>query len=174
MFVITFGLFLYVSLVDTSATSDLPIRKGEKVVRCQCVDGFDHHCQYLNTCIGRRNLKQFRWLILWNVLYLAVQNAVSMYAISILPRQTSTAFLLCGLTILPGLALLGMLVLAAFQVYIYWKGMPTFEFAVQCARQHAKMAKQVTVDHHMATMAPAAATITVSEQVQPTRVREFA
>ena len=28
-----------------------------------CVRGFDHHCTFLNNCIGRRNIRVFVWLL---------------------------------------------------------------------------------------------------------------
>ncbi|ETV81464.1 hypothetical protein, variant 1, partial [Aphanomyces astaci] len=193
LFAITLGLFLYVSLVDTSASNCVSIPPGEKVVRCRaclitvtrttrhcqcchkCVEAFDHHCMYLNTCIGKSNIKHFRWLILWNILYLLAQNAITIYTISIVPRPSIASSLLSGLTILPALGLLGMLVLAAFQTYIYVNDMTTFEFAVQSAQQRAKKVKQIALDHKTSTrMDVSMATSTIVHQVQVIRVCEYA
>ncbi|KAF0756098.1 hypothetical protein AaE_004769 [Aphanomyces astaci] len=143
---------------------------------------------YLNTCIGKSNIKHFRWLILWNILYLLAQNAITIYTISIVPRPSIASSLLSGLTILPALGLLGMLVLAAFQTYIYVNGstylsfvadliayMTTFEFAVQSAQQRAKKVKQIALDHKTSTkMDVSMASSTIVHQVQVIRVCEYA
>jgi len=43
----------------------------------KCVVDFDHHCKWLNNCIGAKNYRSFRWLIAATALLISVQLAVS-------------------------------------------------------------------------------------------------
>ena len=36
----------------------------------RCCYGFDHHCDWLNNCIGKQNYSLFRRLIAWYMVYL--------------------------------------------------------------------------------------------------------
>ena len=44
------------------------INTDEKTIHCRkckiCIEGYDHHCDCMNTCIGKNNLKSFYILIL--------------------------------------------------------------------------------------------------------------
>jgi len=43
------------------------VKKSSETKHCQicdiCVEGFDHHCSWLNNCIGKRNMYLF-WIFL--------------------------------------------------------------------------------------------------------------
>lgn len=43
----------------------------------KCVVDFDHHCQWLNNCIGEKNYRTFRWLIASTALLVCLQLVVS-------------------------------------------------------------------------------------------------
>jgi len=43
----------------------------------KCVVDFDHHCKWLNNCIGAENYRSFRWLIASTALLISTQLAVS-------------------------------------------------------------------------------------------------
>ncbi|EGZ16818.1 hypothetical protein PHYSODRAFT_544632, partial [Phytophthora sojae] len=78
--------------------------------RCnKCIPGYDHHCIYLNTCIGTRNYPLFVGLLSCSILLLLTQQVVTGYAISrfLAPGQddevkgkNARAVLLCALSIL--------------------------------------------------------------------------
>jgi len=79
VFVVTVGLYSYVCFADTRYQEDMRALNGNKdfegrkceecspivthfrVKHCQtcggCIEGFDHHCRYLNVCIGRRTYR---------------------------------------------------------------------------------------------------------------------
>ncbi|KAG1685982.1 hypothetical protein DVH05_007583 [Phytophthora capsici] len=117
--------------------------------RCnKCVPGYDHHCIYLNTCIGTRNYPLFVGLLSCSTLLLLTQQIVTGYAISCLlaPGQDNTnktrAAMLCVLSVLPLLELLFLLVLGTFHLYIAFRGLTTYEWLYQWleARQPDKTA----------------------------------
>ncbi|KAF0689957.1 Aste57867_18601 [Aphanomyces stellatus] len=191
VFIVMCALFLCVSLTDTSVTPtthDVSVATDDPkaLARCRvclitvarttrhcqccnkCVDGFDHHCVYLNTCIGRKNVRPFRWLIAASIVYLSAQTALCCLAVAATsPSRDAKA--LVGLSILPAFGLLAMIVLAAFQAYIYAKGLTTYEFIVQCAHEQAKTTKLapkhvVDVDIHIQSTA-----LTAEHRIQFTR-----
>lgn len=45
----------------------------------RCVHGFDHHCQWLNNCVGAANYRPFLWLLSITITKAAVQLAVGVY-----------------------------------------------------------------------------------------------
>ncbi|CAG9326253.1 unnamed protein product [Blepharisma stoltei] len=45
----------------------------------RCVDGFDHHCKWLNNCVGKKNYKYFIFLILSLEFFLVDQILGSVY-----------------------------------------------------------------------------------------------
>lgn len=104
--------------------------------RCnKCVPGYDHHCIYLNTCIGTRNYPLFVGLLSCSVLLLLTQQVVTGYAISCLLSDTPSsasssarAVWLCVLSILPMLELIFLVVLGSFHLYIAFLGLTTYEW----------------------------------------------
>ncbi|THU64000.1 hypothetical protein C4D60_Mb01t21820 [Musa balbisiana] len=58
---------------------DLEVKKHSKHCRScdRCVDGFDHHCRWLNNCIGRKNYTTFILLMLLTLLMLIIQGGTA-------------------------------------------------------------------------------------------------
>ncbi|TYZ62710.1 hypothetical protein PybrP1_008552 [[Pythium] brassicae (nom. inval.)] len=102
----------------------------------KCVAGYDHHCVYLNTCIGARNYPLFVGLLSCTVLLLATYAVVSGYAIARLRAGSSKrggaptvrVVALCALSLPPLLQLVCTLVLGAFHLYFWARGISTYEF----------------------------------------------
>ncbi|KAG7399338.1 hypothetical protein PHYBOEH_009140 [Phytophthora boehmeriae] len=107
--------------------------------RCnKCVPGYDHHCIYLNTCIGTRNYPLFVGLMSCTILLLLTQLIVTGYAISCLLAEEKQhasrphrAMWLCVLSLLPALELVFLVVLACFHLYIAFLGLTTYEWLYQ-------------------------------------------
>nr|CAB3485555.1 unnamed protein product [Digitaria exilis] len=56
----------------------IQVRKHSKHCRScdKCVDGFDHHCRWLNNCVGRKNYVTFLCLMAVSLAWLAVECGV--------------------------------------------------------------------------------------------------
>ncbi|ETL92359.1 hypothetical protein L917_09294 [Phytophthora nicotianae] len=105
--------------------------------RCnKCIPGYDHHCVYLNTCIGTRNYPLFVGLLSCSTLLLFTQQIVTGYAVSCLltsgqDDKNDRAVMLCVLTILPLLELFFLAMLGIFHLYIAFRGLTTHEWLYQ-------------------------------------------
>ncbi|KAL4157725.1 hypothetical protein PRNP1_003510 [Phytophthora ramorum] len=112
--------------------------------RCnKCIPGYDHHCVYLNTCIGSRNYPLFVGLLSCSTLLLFTQQIVTGYAISRLlasgqgDGSNTRAVVLCALSILPLLEFFFLVVLGSFHLYIAFRGLTTYEWLYQwLGRRH--------------------------------------
>lgn len=105
--------------------------------RCnKCVDGFDHHCLWLNTCVGTYNYKawlgfvagMFIWTILgsgvaWTALWQALALRGRALAVGYRPMLLLTGL---GATSI-AIWLLGLLALHA---YLNWKDLTTLEYII--------------------------------------------
>lgn len=99
-------------------------------MRCnKCIEGFDHHCTYLNTCIGTRNYPLFIGLLSCTILLVTTQLTVTGFAIARLrssgSSSTARTVVLYCLALLPLLQLVSMLVLATFHLYLWLCGVRT-------------------------------------------------
>lgn len=55
----------------------------------KCIEGFDHHCKWLNTCIGLSNYKPF-FMLLWSALiFTGIVATSTLYAFTMLLREES-------------------------------------------------------------------------------------
>jgi palmitoyltransferase len=111
----------------------------------RCTSGFDHHCRYLNNCIGEQNYEYFFKLIIW-VFWMCllhnITNGIVIYHIvaetpglkenyeSIYSADLSYGFniTLIIMTVLNSLALLFLCELIIFHIELKYKGLTTYEF----------------------------------------------
>ena len=98
-----------------------------------CVSGFDHHCEWVNNCIGEKNYKAFITLIasleVYELFYIFLK-------VSLLQKDIDTPLLIC---IGVNLAVNAVVVvsngfLMAFHVYLKVKGISTYDYIVNLRR----------------------------------------
>ena len=53
----------------------------------RCTEEFDHHCKFLNNCIGKHNYERFIRLLSMNILYLAISIAESIWVMVVAARN---------------------------------------------------------------------------------------
>ncbi|KAM9722715.1 palmitoyltransferase ZDHHC11 isoform 3-T3 [Menidia menidia] len=147
---------------------------GNKVKHCgvcnKCVENFDHHCKWLNTCVGGRNYWFFfialvsatMGVLLLNVVILfifvqhyldphslrtapqfntALGNTTWLVFLPLAPMKTSSAGLLVlafFTVILSTICLLLLTHLLAFHLYLFYKGMSTFDYVKLRRQKEAK------------------------------------
>ncbi|XP_049572968.1 palmitoyltransferase ZDHHC1 isoform X2 [Syngnathus scovelli] len=147
--------------------------RGPKSKHCsacnKCVADFDHHCRWLNNCVGSRNYKLFLCSVVSAVLGVCVLLAVSSYVLirffwepddpgvdkhSRAPNRTTTSpFPSPPLSAVPALAAVtGALALLAcvllchlllFHFYLMWNRLSTYEYIVR--QRHRQDRRQTTI-----------------------------
>ncbi|CAG9330227.1 unnamed protein product [Blepharisma stoltei] len=106
----------------------------------RCVDRFDHHCKWLNNCIGKHNYKQFIILIVLLEINLSI---LIVFEISIIDKwkthglnkskeivQTDVSFIIADIIINASILLFnGYLI--GFHIFLKFKKMTTYDFIQQ-------------------------------------------
>jgi palmitoyltransferase len=138
---------------------------------CKTVMGLDHHCMWLNTCVGKRNYPIFFALVLFGTLQFAWQAIVSVVAATDW-RSDSTAWqtFFWAEAGVSGVIAALMLSLMGFHLYlILWARVGTYDWLM--ARQKAVNAKRA--ERARARRARAAAAREAREKAAPSTATEL-
>lgn len=97
----------------------------------RCIEGFDHHCPWLNICIGRRNYRTYLCLIsqvlLTILLFCATAVKIGVRLIISAQPWPFAPLLFCGAAACaPLLQMVAMLVI--FHSYLVCRGITTYEY----------------------------------------------
>ncbi|CAI0381622.1 unnamed protein product, partial [Linum tenue] len=131
------------------------VRKFSKHCRScdKCIDGFDHHCHWLNNCVGRKNYITFITLMATNLVWLGVEFGVGITVLVrfFIDRKTmdhqiseklgigfscppfAAVVALC--TVVSFLATISLGELFFFHMILIRKGITTYEYVVAMRTQ---------------------------------------
>ncbi|BBN00402.1 palmitoyltransferase ZDHHC1/11 [Marchantia polymorpha subsp. ruderalis] len=144
----------------------------------KCVDGFDHHCRWLNNCIGKKNYKTFVAVMVASLLMLITQWSIGIFVLvrcfrdkhkfdeEIVEKLGSSfsrvpfvvVVTLC--TFLAMLATLPLTQLLFFHLILIKKGITTYDYIVAIREQDTQEAPGETHLARSLSSSPASSTAT--------------
>ncbi|RLN41126.1 putative S-acyltransferase [Panicum miliaceum] len=115
----------------------------------KCVDGFDHHCRWLNNCVGKRNYKRFFILMASAVL---LRGEFSGQIVSKLGSSFPTAsfvVVVVTCTLLAMIATIPLSQLLCFHILLIKRGISTYDYIVALREQEEQ---QEHIEHQSPQM----------------------
>jgi hypothetical protein len=115
-----------------------PARTHHCRVCAQCTVGFDHHCVWLDCCVGRANYRYFYFFLLYCSLGLAHCMAFSFHPVWYarpLSENSADSQFAVNIFILMGVFLVGLICLLAVHTYLVATGQSTIELYARCRRR---------------------------------------
>lgn len=127
----------------------------------KCVPGFDHHCRWLNTCVGERNYKAFFTFLCCGILSVGLMLAIDIYVlVDALKNEESyrhqlhhrygtsnywayIAFL-CITAAYTGAGLCAMANLCQFHIYLIWSHQTTYQWIMNKREKKMKSGQYVS------------------------------
>jgi hypothetical protein len=118
----------------------------------KCVEDFDHHCKWLNNCVGGQNYRLFFCLISFVFVMTASQVAIGIWQLQLYARTSASLYaerasvmgdVLGGGGLLGGLVLVILVAFAfamavahllSFHIYLNYRGLSTYEFILEGRR----------------------------------------
>lgn len=92
----------------------------------KCVENYDHHCSWLNNCIGKRNYKPFFRLLICFISYLCFNLYLSSRGFGFV-KETGT-YVLIGSCIMNSIMLISVGMLLIFHLNLYRLKMTTYDY----------------------------------------------
>ena len=98
-------------------------------MRCnRCVSNFDHHCKFVNNCVGGKNYKIFIKLIFTLQIFQSFILSCTVYYIKNKAKFDYVDLLSYGLIAISGGVIIMNGYLIGFHIFIHFKGVSTFEY----------------------------------------------
>ncbi|CAG9310305.1 unnamed protein product [Blepharisma stoltei] len=128
---------------------------------CRCVYKFDHHCKWVNNCIGKENYNEFLWLLFSCIMLTLCGMVTGNYIwISLVVNGptdeakdwlklnwVSKNFLLAGLLVCSLITTAVFFLLSylmMFHIYLICKGQTTYEFVLEKRKMKIEPKREVT------------------------------
>ncbi|CAI2387844.1 unnamed protein product [Moneuplotes crassus] len=118
---------------------------SERTKHCKicnrCTENFDHHCIWLNNCIGGKNYNYFFLLLSCYCFYTLMYIFCGIYAMCVMipDLKRKIAIVTTLLTLVIKLLIAGLTYgLLCFHIYLRYKGITTFEFITKKRKQNSR------------------------------------